>query len=496
MGTLSVATKKEKIMALIYFLLKNYIFMKHAKNPGSRAMLLWLCLMLIDSLVMAQPDSSPQITLLPLEHSTYLSTGTDRPVFRWHASSERNYTYRFRLYQITDTLNPPKQIYEAQTQQTKLAWPDEVAWPKGLTANQSRQYEWTVEITGIRSTAFSRARGLFSVAAFYLDIQQMGIQVECADTAYDPAGNACFLVTENWEIENTYSSTGTFVSHQVTTQPSGLPVTPTYINSPPATIPANSTQIVQVQYTICVPLGENFVSAVLEYQSSLNTTTETQAQSDSLIVCQCEICDEWEIRANNQLAVPWVNRMAVQDYLYIEDLINVSPPSSSGPIVQVEAEIIWYEHFPRWGDPPIDSNACFTCNQLDPQHGTFIPYTDIAGVDLSNLMSTGFGNQDRARYRGTSSLAPSRDAIWQSLTPAGVSMPLTSKLTIGVPNYSDDLIADCCEDLFKIWIRYSFTARNPDTGECTVCSTVVYYEITRNDTTIQLKTDPQPFYNN
>lgn len=452
--------------------------------------------MLASTLVMAQGIPSPQITLLPMKHSTYLSDGAERPVFRWQANPDRNYTYRFRLYQLTDTLSPPKQVYETQTQQTALPWPEEVDWPVGLADNQTQQFEWTVELSGIRSTAFSRARGLFSVAAFYLDIRQMGIQVECADTAYNPNGSVCFLVTEDWEIENTYNVPGTLVNHQVMTQPSNTIVTPTYISSPPTTIPANSTQTVQIQYTICVPLGESLVNAVLQYQSSLSPTIETQAQSDSLIVCLCEICDEWEIRTTNQVAVPWVNRTAPQDYLYIEDLFNVSPPSSSGPIVQVEAEIIWYEHFPKWGDPPMDSNACFTCNQLDPQHGTFVPYTDVAGVDLSNLMSTGFGNGDRARYRGTSSLAPSRNAIWQSLTPAGVSMPLTSKLTIGVPNYSDELIADCCEDLFKVWVRYSFTARNPDTGECTVCSIVVYRQITRNATTIQLKTDPQPFYNN
>jgi hypothetical protein len=415
-----------------------------------------------------------------------------RPIFKWSTNTHKALSYEFELYELTEKVKSfenVKPIYQTKTQGRSLGWPPELRWPKSMKEGDSRYYVWKVAIAeGQGDVCNGVASGQMKMYVSGSDIDADSIIMECLNPeAFDTLGNVCYIVTEYWSIINNSSSqVYNFTSH---TNSAGLTIIPSPGSHFPTSVAANSgaTVLVPFTYTICLPLSTTIYTSELEYTASQTSNTINgvlELSVDSFPNCVCEPCLDWEIDIDNKQVTPRVNLKATQDYVFIVDELNVTSPF--GPIVRVDAEIIDYNYKSK--------EPCTTCNKLDGQHGTFVPYYDASNNPIANELSTGFKTNDLAKYQVAnpgSAPPPSREIFWEAVAPSGVTMPLTAKLTVGVPNFSP--LIDCCADYIQFCIRYTITSYSEKYG-CRKCSKVVCYEVKRNKDSIKIKDEEQHSY--
>lgn len=410
-----------------------------------------------------------------------------RPVFEWSTNTMKTLTYEFELYELKEkvkSLENEKPIYKTKTQGRSLGWPPEVRWPKSMKEGDTRNFVWKVSIAegqGDVCEGFGYGQMMMRSAnqtVFEIDT----MIIECLEPAFDSTGKVCYSIIEKFNFTNNTPYSYVFDYHTI----NGVPASCTYATgSPPTAVYGPGTHLIQLEYTICLPLSTVVLNSDvgLKGQTTSDFGSPGEFHWDSLPNCVCEPCLDWKIELDNKKVIPWVNEKATQDYVYIDDELDASSPF--GPIVRVDAEIIDYNYS---GKEP-----CTTCNKLDGQHGTFVPYYDASSPPnpLTNKLSTGFKTNDMAKYQVGNVLPPSREIFWEAVAPSGVTMPLSGNLTVGVPNFSP--LIDCCDDYIQFCIRYTFTSYSEEYG-CRKCSKVICYEIKRNKDDIEIKNEPQPSY--
>lgn len=410
-----------------------------------------------------------------------------RPVFQWSVNTRKVLDYRFELYELNEkmeSLEGAKPVYQTKTNTTRLAWPKEVKWPKDLKEGETKNYVWKVALPDNQENV-CKGVGFGQMMIVSLPYYAHGIiELECMQPeAYDSNGQVCYTVKDSMHlVNNTTSHTYTYSLYSTTPSLSSITPNPSAIF--PSTLAPGTDIWVVFTYDACVPIGTtSFTTGIMYTSNSSPMPISGGSEKDSLPNCVCNPCEGWEIDIKNKSVAPWVNEKAAQDYINIQDDINAISPY--GPIVRVDAEIIDYVYK---SDEP-----CQTCNKLDGQHGTFVPYYDASSppIALTNKLSTGFITNDIAKYQVFGSGPPSREIYWRTPDSLGVSMPVQSNLTIGVPNFSP--LIDCCSDYIEVCIRYTFTSYSEEYG-CRKCSEVVCYEVKRDSNTIKIKKDPQPTY--
>lgn len=427
-----------------------------------------------------------QFTLSEPSNHDEINTNFTPPItFSWTSFSHQDFShYLFRLYQgqasAGDSTRMDYRLIDSISLTTNsLAWPSAVVWNQEL-GSPPRSFLWTVSIIGQNGATLcpNKSISYFSLITAELDVENVSGRAECLDPAYQD-GMVCYLVTESWEIKNTFSVDADLVAHTIIDN-NLLPYTPTIMPAvqPLAVISAGTSSItLNFSYEICVPIGTVYIVSSLSYELENPLTGFDETSSDANIIhlppCICGDCKGWRMNVTNLATTPFVHTSAAQDYLYLVDQLNVSP--TLGNLVQVNAEIVHFEQ------NSVTNKQCETCNTKDNQHAVFVPYI-YSGTPITEWISGAGWNSNF----GTSDY--NREVVWTQGSPSGIAGSVITRLTIGLPKFSE--LRDCCEDCFTIHIRYTFTAFDPRSKMCRKCSRVIRYRFCRNED-IPVLSDPQ-----
>ena len=313
--------------------------------------------------------------------------------------------------------------------------------------------------------------------------------MEAKCSGYDSLGNVCYTITENWRVVNdryptVYLSTNSIHTVKICGGLS-IPIT-NFISSPPGFPPStislsNSDYLFTISYNVCVPPGVSCLETELGYRDTPtltnNSNTSRESEHIQLIPCVCDYCGKLERQIDAQITESLLlhsNTHSMYDELAIKvDFVHPNP------LYRVNVEIIDYEHYVDNKNPVCSA----LCNKNDDSYGTFtegpllISYHPIF-INYINRMIPFAGWKNNGypySYSNNDGSSISRELVWESDGVAGVNISGSFQiLTIGLPEFNK-----CCEDNFRLCLRYSFT----DT-KCRVCDKVVCYKFNRNDKSI------------
>lgn len=398
-----------------------------------------------------------------------------KPNFRWENPSSIVTQYTFVLSE------EGKEVYRERITEQGLQHNQKLQKIYERSKKETTEYHWKVITSYTKCKDTETDHGIFLMnrsSGTFHDV----VEIECEDPPFTPQGMYAYKA-------NLFLFHNTFASHplEITSlsditiiNPTGAVITSLTdcstgnpVSFPITIVPGGSATYCM---TFEVPSGSASIDTQIEGNVNGNPQISTSGAHE-LPTCFCDICEEWEIDIQNQNVSPIVTGAStIEDYILIEDRLTAIAPF--GNIVQVQAEVTTFEYFPGHNSPFPNQEQCVVCNKEDSQYGPFVTLYNGSSQTTQHL-SGGFASGGYGRYLGGS--AKSRNIVWQSPTPSGLALGNeTAKLSIGVPKFA----GACCSDIFKICVRYTFTAIDDATGACISCSEVVCYSVFRDENTV------------
>jgi len=434
-------------------------------------------------------DCTEKIKLVyPKSSKEFVLEDKDFPTaFSWQKSDFKKAEYVFRLFKGEEL------IYTKETKNNSIETRN--FKEKLVESKEDVKFEYSWNVTVINPeceeyTTNSNSFGLRSSTQAAVNI----VSVKCKSPAYDGEGkvhyelefSVAFASTNlQWRINN-------FQIYALNNSGNSTLITPTTPFNPALPITLTSL-LLSANYTvdIAVPVGTSGIDVVaigqmlnLANQVQANLQGDLSAREEKIDNCICNFCDDIKISVDpvgnggNFISIP----NSDNDAFLEKHTLNVTT-SSGDPVnvVAVDVEIVAYQHY------DLSNEQCIACNNKKSQHGTFFNHIE-GGVNQSNLITGNFYSS-QAIYNNPN--GPSgRSVRWQSANPNGTNITnVQTNLAVGLPQ----LINSCCSDCFRMSFRYTFTIKDPKTGECRKCSKVITVDPCRNKSRVPIKPrDPKP----
>lgn len=293
--------------------------------------------------------------------------------------------------------------------------------------------------------------------------------IKCDFPSYDSSGNIHYtgeLYIEN-PISNTESIEIPLQSFNVSDVNNGNITNATQIASPPTppfpgvlislpiVLQPGGGQTIYVEFSR--PIAETQTAFHLNYHEIgfPNLLTEEIA-TESLPNCICNCKEDWTFNDTEHK----LNKVNVQGFPFNFQVAQSLKIVGGSPIIEVKVEVISIQHTAN--DP-----QCYTCTKQENKMGlfSFVPgfmQPRISGVIAQNDW---VNSANAIKGEDMNNDGYSNQAIWRAQDPSvGVDFNLVKRFILPI-SLPDSSVLECCENKYKVCVRYTFTDVN-----CMTCT--------------------------
>lgn len=393
------------------------------------------------------------VLVAPKNQKDLYLTQKDRPSFKWKETSEKKPDhYVFRILNEKGTI-----LYSFKTrkQEVEHSRKIETVYQEYFN-NDRKKISWEVvsvfndcgELTSDQNIITGTKRSVGLIADFR--------DINCENPAYDSSGNVHYEAEVY--LENPISNTTTIIVPSqiftVTSTSNTASTNVTYVGSPVFPISLAPGASTTVQFKFNRPIGETQTALHVKYhESGYPDLMVEETPIEDLPNCICNICDNWKIESSHEAMVkyntPTSNMRIRNDFKIL----------NADPIQQVKAEIISVQH-------KINDTLCYTCTSQANTMGLFNKRSGSGKV----ISSAGWENNGVATLYDDNNDDYGNEFTWQALSAQGVDFSNNKifLMNINLPPMSS---LDCCETIYEVCIRYTFTDINCQTCDYVVCYT-------------------------
>ena len=402
----------------------------------------------------------------PENNKVYIDTKAKKDTkasFKWQKNKNIN-SYDFKIFDKNN-----KMVFNKRTSKNELKVDlAKLDLEKGL-------YSWKVIInTKDCGKKESKPNAFFYNKSYtYTAVVLTQNHIECGDgngNNYDSNGNVLYHGYFTLENISTSNASVNYNPGFVTANNNGSLSQTNPFTAFPKSLPPGASWTYHFKLTI--PVGTTSVHIETTGQAA-DGDVEIEGFDASLPACVCEVCDQWVIRTDKQPTINVHNAYGHPAYMTISDHLQVQ---GSDPIKEVQADIAYFQYVS-------ENDECLQCTPDDVAKGKFFTNTPNRPTNFRNTPWKTYGE---AYYRvdGVATQVSSSQISNNNLMVANsinwlanvgqemdLSTPKPVRFDIGLPNQSK---LECCKDLIKVCIRYTFVDKN-----CNICEKLVCYRIVR-----------------